>query len=82
MSEAMSQVILDRAGFYLFGGLDSNGKASDDLFLVQFNTEVNAVSMETETGEYKNGSVAACEMVAEKIISHGRGPCARSQHAS
>ena len=38
--------------------------------------------MVVETGEYKPGSIAACEMVATKIHSNGRGPCPRSQHSS
>jgi N-acetylneuraminic acid mutarotase len=38
--------------------------------------------MQVETGEYKPGSVAACEMVARKVSSNGKGPCARSLHSS
>ena len=29
----------------MFGGLDNKGVPSDDLYLIQFNNEVNQVSM-------------------------------------
>jgi hypothetical protein len=72
--------IVDRAGFFIFGGLDANEKVCDDLILFQFDIEANYKII--HQGEYKPDEVGMCHMVASTVVTNGRGPMGRYQHAA
>jgi len=69
---------LNEQGMYMFGGLDQDGKPTDDLYFITFDHESNIKCVVPTSGEYKHNSRPSVRLLARKIEPSGRRPISRS----
>ena len=82
LHELMRKPTATELGMYMFGGIDEQGKQTDDLVFVWPDFKTNSKNISNKLGDYKTLGSAEVSFLAEKLNPEGRGPIARSQHAA
>ena len=77
-----STSMCESPGFFMFGGVNENDFAQNDLYFVEFNKQANSFVIDKNLGEYKSSAAGQIEMLARPVSTSGRGPCQRYKHSA